>query len=278
MASKIQIAQPSTIFKPYIRYYKYIECDISGIMKVIPNTSIELYFNYTHINLFSEPNYDLDNPLIHLSGYHSYYQTIYSHMHGTDRGGGFAIVFQPRGFFDLFGIKCADFCKYIIHGESVLKKDIYRLWEKLRSFWNVDDMKNIVESHLACHAKQANREVQFINSVVQYIDKNGGMVRVSQLCNTFNTTPRTMERRIKEEIGLSPKELLQVFRINKAVRMIIEQPDDDLTHIGYMCGYYDQSHFIREIKRIANIIPGDIQSHKSVKGVPLHNLLFLHKE
>lgn len=237
-----------------------------------------MYFNYTHINIFSEPNYDLDNPRIHLSGYHSYHQAIYTHMHGTGRKGGFVIVFQPRGFFDLFGIKCADFCKYSIQGESILKREMYHLWEKLRSYWTVEDMKNIAENHLARYAKQANSDMHFINNIVHYMDLNKGMVRVSQLCNKFNITPRSLERRFKEEIGLSPKEMLQIFRINKAVRMIIEQPHDDLTQIGYMCGYYDQSHFIREIKQIANILPGDIQGHKSVKGVPLHNLLFLQKE
>lgn len=277
MTSKIEIAEPSAHYKPYIQYYKYIESDFTGILKIIPNNSVELYFNYTRITLFSEPNYDLDNPQIHLTGYHAYQQTSFSHMHGTGRNGGFAIVFKPQGFYDLFKIKCTDFAKYAINGESIFKMDMYHLWEILRPHWNVQDMKQIVEKHLTPYAERADGGFHLINHIVQYMDKKDGMIPVSQLYNKFNTTPRSLERHFKEEIGLSPKEILQVFRINKAISMLMENPDCDLTHIGYMSGFYDQSHFIREIRRITGVLPGELQSKKSVEGVPIHNLLFIRK-
>lgn len=126
---KIQIREPSAPFKPFIRYYKYIESDLTGIFKVVPNTFVELYFNFTRINLFSPGIYDLDNPRINLSGLHQYEQNIISTMHGTDKKGGFVIVFQPQGFYNLFNIKSSDFFKFIINGDSILKRDIYNLWE-----------------------------------------------------------------------------------------------------------------------------------------------------
>jgi hypothetical protein len=65
---KIQLAEPSAPFRPFIRYYKYIESDVTGIFKVVPASNIELYFNLTHVNLLSTGYYGLNNPQIHLAG------------------------------------------------------------------------------------------------------------------------------------------------------------------------------------------------------------------
>lgn len=124
MAIIIQIAEPSANLKQFIRYYKYIESDVTGILKGIPITNVELYFNFTHINVYSQGYYNIDNPRILLVGLQSYDQVGFTHMYGNDRGGGFVIVFQPQGFNHLFGISSADFSKYALKGDSLFKKDI----------------------------------------------------------------------------------------------------------------------------------------------------------
>ena len=77
-------------------------------------------------------------------------------MYGTDRNGGFAVVFQPQGFYHLFKLKSSDFYRYIVSGESIFKKDIYHLWEQLQTFYNVIDIKELVESYLSNYAKQSS--------------------------------------------------------------------------------------------------------------------------
>jgi AraC-like DNA-binding protein len=275
MGIKIQIAEPSVLFKPFIRYYKYIESDVTGILKIVPITYIELYFNFTHVNVFSPRYYDLDNPRIHLVGLQQYDQNGFAYMYGTGIGGGFAIVFQPQGFFHLFNVKTSNFCKYCINGESILKSDIDHLWEKLQEFYNVNDMKKLFESYFSNYAKQACSAPDLINNIISYMDKSNGMIRISQICDMYNTTPRSLERRFKDDIGLSPKELLHIFRINKAMRMINEKPNCDLTEISYLSGYYDQSHFIKDIKKITGISPGQLQGRESIKDEIFDNRFFI---
>jgi len=278
MGKKIEIAEPSAPFKPYIRYYKYIESDVTGIFNIVPNTFVELYFNFTHINLFSPGYYDLDNPRIHLTGLHQYEQNIFSNMYGTDRNGGFVIVFQPQGFYNLFNIKSSDFCKFAINSDSILKTDIYNLWEELQTFYNVEGMKRLVENYLSDYAKKASGRFDIINNIMNYMNNTKGMIRVSQICNLFYVTPRSLDRHFKDEIGISPKELLNIFRINNAIKLITENPDCDLTEISYLSGYYDQSHFIKEIRKITGIAPGHIRGSESIKVTTHHNLLFIKKD
>lgn len=278
MSLKVEIAEPSGLFKPFIRYYKYVEADITGLIKVVPNNSVELYFNYTHINLFSNKLYDLYNPKVHLAGYHGYSQQIFTEMTGTDRNGGFVIVFNPLGFYNLFGVRAADFSKYCIQGDLVFTKDINHLWEKLHPFRSADKMKEITEQFLFQYALKARTGNNLIDKIVRYMEICGGVIGVSQICHKFDVSVKWLERHCRDGIGLSPKEILQVCRINKAINMIREMPESDLTQIAYLSGYYDQSHFNREIKRVTEFQPGDIHRNKSVSLESIHNVILIKNQ
>jgi AraC-like DNA-binding protein len=91
----------------------------------------------------------------------------------------------------------------------------------------------------------------------------------------YNITQRSLERHFINDLGMSPKELLQIFRLNKAMRMINEKPDCDLTEISYLSGYYDQSHFIKDIKKITGISPGQLQGRESTKDEIFDNRFFI---
>ena len=136
MKNEIQSALPSTLFEPFISYYKYIELDKTGLFKIVPIPFVELYFNFTHINIYSNGYYDLDNPQIHLAGIHQYDQNSFSHMFGTDRNGGFAIVFQPLGFYNLFKVKSSDFYGYcIIKPQSIFRVTCAGMFMQKRSIY-----------------------------------------------------------------------------------------------------------------------------------------------
>lgn len=274
MGQKIEIAEPSELFKPFIHYYKYVETEMTGIFKIVPITCVELYFNFTQIKLISPKYYNLDFPRIHLAGVHLYDQIAYSNILGTERKGGFCIVFRPRGFYNLFRIKSSDFSKFCIIGDSVFKKDIDFLWEKLNTCININSMKELFEDFFSGFAREYSTRADLIDHIVSRMDKTNGMIRVSQLCKLFNVTPRSLERHFMEEIGLSAKELLQIFRINKAIRILAEEPNANLAGLSYLSGYYDQSHFIKDIRKITGISPGQLQGTETSKKV-LHNRLFI---
>jgi len=274
MGQKIEIVEPSELFKPFIQYYKYIETDLTGTYKIVPITYVELYFNFTQLNLFSPEYYDLGFPRIHLAGLHLYDQSAYSYMFGTERRGGFCAVFLPRGFYNLFRIKSSECSKYCVMGDSVFKKDVYYLWEQLNSCDDINSMKELFEKYFSNSAKEHSIRTDLLDHIVSSMDKTDGMIRVSQLCNIYNITPRSLERHFMEEIGMPAKELLQIFRINKAIRMLAEEPNANLAGISYLSGYFDQSHFIKDIRKITGISPGHLQGIETSKEA-VHNRLFI---
>ena len=99
-----------------------------------------------------------------------------------------------------------------------------------------------------------------VEKVIQFIEgKITDQLRVTDLTNKMNMSPKSMERWIKKQFNLSPKELLQVMRFEHASHELKNQPNSKLIDsIAY--GYYDQSHFIKECRKITGYSPKDFFS------------------
>ena len=238
---------------------------------------VELYFNFTGLNLFSPAQYDLRLPKIHLAGLHHYDQNAYSNMSGSERNGGFCIVFRPCGFFNLFRIKSSEFSNDCITGDYVFKGDIIYLWEKLSLCRDIKSMRDAFESFFSGQAKGYHPDSCLIDQIVRRMDKEGGMIRVSELCDIYNITPRSLERHFLDETGITAREFLQIFRINRAIRMLAEILDANLAALSYLSGYFDQSHFIRDIRKITGISPGELQASETGRKT-VHNRLFIKNQ
>lgn len=63
------------------------------------------------------------------------------------------------------------------------------------------------------------------------------------------------QRIFHEYIGLNPKEFMRVVRFHKALFILQNDPSMNFTRLTYECGYYDQSHLIREFKQFAGYTP-----------------------
>jgi len=65
----------------------------------------------------------------------------------------------------------------------------------------------------------------------------------------------TLERYFKKDTGLSPKKYQAMRRYKQVVQEICTSRNTDWMHYVQTYGYYDQSHFIKEIKRFTSFTP-----------------------
>ena len=78
---------------------------------------------------------------------------------------------------------------------------------------------------------------------------------VSDLADNLGWSSRHLERRFQDLVGLSPKRVSGILRLQRVLHHAREQPDQRLTELAYQSGYYDQAHFIREFKSFAGVTP-----------------------
>jgi AraC-like DNA-binding protein len=96
-----------------------------------------------------------------------------------------------------------------------------------------------------------------VRAAVSTIERTGGLVTVDALARAVNMTSRHLERRFLQDVGTTPKRLARITRFQQALRLL-QQPDDPArggADTAAACGYADQSHFIRDFRRLAGCSP-----------------------
>ena len=71
---------------------------------------------------------------------------------------------------------------------------------------------------------------------------------VISLSKNLNINRRQLERKFSTLIGLSPKQLSKVVRLQATIKLLSNKQFTNLTSIAYESDYYDQSHFIKDFK------------------------------
>jgi AraC-like DNA-binding protein len=78
---------------------------------------------------------------------------------------------------------------------------------------------------------------------------------VRELARRMGRSVRTMQRVFAEEVGLSPKALLRIARVQRALALARIEPPLRWITIAARAGYHDQSHFVREFKALVGCLP-----------------------
>ncbi|MEV7371980.1 AraC family transcriptional regulator [Streptomyces sp. NPDC090301] len=86
------------------------------------------------------------------------------------------------------------------------------------------------------------------------LNRTSGTVPVRELAARCGWSPRHLENRFREQIGLTPKRLARILRLNRAIRQLTAggRPAD----VAAGCGFYDQSHLSREFTALTGMPPG----------------------
>lgn len=75
---------------------------------------------------------------------------------------------------------------------------------------------------------------------------------------------RQLERTFLKQIGISPKQLGKVIRLQTALKMLIDQKEDNLTAIAYESDYYDQAHFIKDFREFTGTSPKEFLGNENL--------------
>ncbi|WP_046003502.1 helix-turn-helix domain-containing protein [Pseudoalteromonas rubra] len=81
-----------------------------------------------------------------------------------------------------------------------------------------------------------------------------GNILIADICEQFEVSKVTLRNHFVSKIGLSPKELCKVWRMNSFLLNASHYPGD-LTGAALASGYFDQAHLNREFKAVIGLTP-----------------------
>ncbi|MCG2587914.1 helix-turn-helix transcriptional regulator [Rhodohalobacter sulfatireducens] len=98
---------------------------------------------------------------------------------------------------------------------------------------------------------------RFIDQTIQ----SKGKVGIKNFCGELQVHKSTLEKNFKHYTGYTPKEYSKVIRFNFLLNRILFSPMN-LTEITYEMGFFDQSHMIRDFRKITGMNPTDFIEKK----------------
>ena len=103
----------------------------------------------------------------------------------------------------------------------------------------------------------------FYLTLNNYLDINQGIVSLSQLkkvgtnelSKQNNNNRRQLTRKYSSTIGVSPKQLSKIIRIQNTLKTLLTKDVTSLTELAYENEYFDQAHFIKDFKEFTGLTP-----------------------
>jgi AraC-like DNA-binding protein len=112
----------------------------------------------------------------------------------------------------------------------------------------------IVDQFLCQIFREEVDDDPLVNHGLNSILKSHGSLHIESVYRELFLSPRQFERRFSDNVGISPKQFASIVRFQETLRRL--RGVQNLTEVAQSLGYHDQSHFIKDFKRISGISPG----------------------
>ncbi|QPF71594.1 helix-turn-helix transcriptional regulator [Roseateles sp. DAIF2] len=140
--------------------------------------------------------------------------------------------------------------------------DLARLWpvaeiealrERLRAAPDDGARAAALERHLAERLAQGAAPEPAIVAAVDRLRAEPAELRIADLARELGLSTDTLGRRFAAGVGVSPKRFARAARLRSAV--LSYGAGTTLTEVAMLAGYYDQSHFVREMRAATGLAP-----------------------
>lgn len=94
-----------------------------------------------------------------------------------------------------------------------------------------------------------------LTALLRRIAVEPALVRVEQLVDPAGCSVRTLQRRFRRHLGVSPKWVLARARLQEAALALEQDPTQDLAALAVRLGFYDQAHLTNDLRRMLGETP-----------------------
>ncbi|CCH51551.1 transcriptional regulator, AraC family [Fibrisoma limi BUZ 3] len=240
---------PSIPLSPYVECYFVWErrdMQIAPLrIESPPSGYASMVFNYGDVyRLYNDKHNELLVPPAFLTGQatHSYALEL------SGKIGMIGVVFKPSGLASLFGLPMYEFTDERINLIDVLGNRCQSLHEQIIQAGNLTERIQLLDQFLHQQFKKKGNSFDRTDYVANLIIERKGIINVGELMDELYVCRRQFERQFLHKVGVSPKYFARIRRVGHLCAQLANQrwQVTDWHDLIYQCGYYDQSHFIRE--------------------------------
>jgi AraC-like DNA-binding protein len=171
------------------------------------------------------------------------------------RGRVVSVKFRPGGFAAFTRTPMHRFTGRTVAASSVLgpmARPLPPLFAALHTGEAMLRLCDVLRALEPVHDELATRA----REIVEWIAARPDVVRVAQLSERFGLPPLALQRLFRAKVGVSPKWVIQRYRLHEALERIHLDGEPVLAALAAELGFTDQAHFTRTFKAFVGTSPG----------------------
>ena len=185
----------------------------------------------------------------------------------NDRGGIFAVKFTPAGFRPFANSAVRTLTDRTVSLREVFGADGDVLDRAILSERADASRIALIEDFLRGRNSALDENVPRVNEMVYSVADDRSILSVEHLADRYAYTTRTLQRLFATYVGVSPKWVIQRYRLHEAAALLSEGRAIKYASLAADLGYSDQAHFVRDFKGIVGVTPAAfakaVQKHGS---------------
>jgi AraC-like DNA-binding protein len=247
-----RIIQPNPLLTPYIKQYWFLKTTGTDcpVQRIVPAGSINLIFHRGDL-LYSISENDYQ-PRTFLCGQ----TTGYGDLVQKGAVDMITVVFTPVGAGAFFRMPMSKLNDTVVSIDESEDSELKELSIRMCETFDDEACARLADTFFLKRLSGLKYyNYNRLNAVVCSV--NHGVSDVNLLAQTACLSYKQFNRIFSEHVGARPKDFLRIVRFQRALYHMQMQPSTSLTALALECGFYDQSHLIREFKLFSGYTPGE---------------------
>jgi len=261
---KLHIPQPPLFdFVELFTYYEGYSPEHS-VERLLPEGVVEVI-----IDLTDSTNHIYDNTTLKpkqacrrawISGMRSKYISIDA---GIKQASMFIIRFKRGKAFPFLQIPLSEVDNLVIDYDAIMNGEFTDFREAIIEATSPEAKFARAERFLLHRMRSHLELIPAVDYVVSEIVNNPSTSRISNIVHQTGYSHKHLLSLFRKHVGLSPKEFLRVMKFQQTILRIEQMRQLDWIQVAHDCGYYDQSHFIKDFKEFSGFSPTEYLAMKS---------------
>jgi AraC-like DNA-binding protein len=179
----------------------------------------------------------------------------------TEAPSGIALLglsFRAHGAYAVTASDQGPLAEHVVELDALLAGDARALHQRLLETPGIEDRFGLVEAWLLERVAKGRAPHAATRWAVERIGRSAGQLRIEELARSSGYSRKHLAALFRREVGLTPKALARVHRFHAALASLRSSREVDWSRLAAECGYYDQSHLIRDFRAFTGCTPEEI--------------------
>lgn len=201
-----------------------------------------------------------------VSGTYSRFFVIDPLQHASILG----VHFKPGGAFPFLGLPVGELADFHVDLEDLWGAPARELRERLCAAATPEERFSLLEQALLSRLRHPLERHGAVPVALGALKPAGAGVRVRDVAQRVGLSQRRLIQVFTTEVGLTPKLYHRVRRFQQARARVGKDEAPDWARIAVDCGYFDQSHLIRDFLAFSGLSPEGYLLQRSERVLPNH--------